>query len=128
VMGHARLRPEIGVPHDSSGGEVYGGIVDVSAGGTRLRVRPGVSVEPGAIYLVDLEVAIPDQRGPSTPVRLNGRGLTLRFQATEAARGAEVTIRFEGPLQVTDGIGVTPPAFAIPSSAAVGDPLPTRST
>lgn len=122
-MGHARLRLEGDLTR-----EVFGGIVDVSAGGTRLRVRPGVRVEPGTVYLVDLEVAVPETRGPVTPVRLNGRGTTLRFDASEAPRGAEVTLRFEGPLLVSDGIGVTPPAFAIPSTTGVAGPGTTRTS
>ena len=121
-MGHARLRPE-----GDAAREVFGGIVDISAGGTRLRVRPGVRVEPGAVFLVDLEVAVPETRGPVHPVRLRGRGTALRFDASEAPRGAELSVRFEGPLLVCDGIGVTPPAFAIPSAAIVVGSRPTRS-
>ena len=127
-MGHARLRLEGDAPRESFGDEVFGGIVDVSAGGTRLRVRPGIRVEPGTVYLVDLEVAVPETRGPVTPVRLKGRGTTLRFDASEAPRGAEVTLRFEGPLLVSDGIGVPLPAFAIPAPAGAGDRAPTRSS
>jgi len=98
VMGHARLRAAV-----ANGLEVFGGIVDVSAGGARLRVRPGVRVEPGAVFLVELEVAVSEARGPVPPVRLEGRATAVRIDASEAPRGAEVALRFEGPLLVCDG-------------------------
>lgn len=101
--------------------------MDVSAGGTRLRVRPGVRIEPGAFFVVDLEVSVPEARGPVPPVRLRGRGVTVRYDASAAPRGAELSIRFEGPLLVCDGIGVTLPAFAIPAATGVSGAAPSRS-
>ncbi len=103
-MGHARLRGAV-----ATGIEVFGGIVDVSAGGARLRVRPGVRVEAGAVYLVELEVAVPETKGPVPPVRLEGRATALRIDASEAPRGAEVALRFEGPLLVSDGFSAVAP-------------------
>ena len=104
VMGHARLR--VAVATDL---EVFGGIVDVSAGGARLRVRPGVRVEPGAVYLVELEVAVSETRGPVPPVRLEGRATAVRVDRSDAPRGAEVALRFEGPLLVSDGFSAVAP-------------------
>jgi hypothetical protein len=121
VTGHARLHPDGDVTH-----EVFGGIVDVSAGGARLRVRPDYVFAPGAPFVVDLEVSMPESRGPVPPVRLRGRGVTVRFDANQTARGAELSLRFEGPLLVCDGIGVSLPAFAIPASEASAS-VPTRA-
>lgn len=114
VMGHARLRPE-----DGPALEIFGGIVDVSAGGARLRIRPGVRLEPGAIYLIDLEVAMPETRGPIPPVRLRGRAVSLRFETVEAPRGAELSIRFDGPLRVNDGFAIATPEIGFLSRSSV---------
>lgn len=104
-MGHARLRGAV-----ADGLEVFGGIVDVSAGGARLRVRPGVRVQAGTVYLVELEVAVSEARGPVPPVRLEGRAVAVRVDSTDAPRGDEVALRFEGPLLVGDGFAAVAPA------------------
>lgn len=117
VTGHVRLRPADGAQRD-----LFGGIVDVSAGGTRLRVRPGVRVEPGCAYLLDLEVAMPEARGPVPPVRLKGRAIALRLDPSATPRGAELSLRFEGPLRVSDGFAILepPPSAPCPEPTRVG--------
>jgi hypothetical protein len=111
VMGHARIRAAVGAARD-----VYGGIVDVSAGGARLRVRPGVRVERGDVYLVDLEVTVSESRGPVPPVRLSGRGQAVRVDTSSAPRGDEVALRFEAPLRIADGfVAVAPTVVEVAS-------------
>lgn len=82
---------------------LYATVVDVSAGGVRARLEPGVKVFAGEPYLVDLDVGVPGIAVVGPSVRLRGRGLSLRSMPLPDGRGLEVAIRFEGPLLVCDG-------------------------
>ena len=88
-----------------SGTEVFGGLVDVSAGGVRLRVRPGTRLEPGQVWAVDLEIALPNAPSATPPVRLWGSGTVVRYDE-EAPTGVEAAMRFESPLRVVEGFTV----------------------
>ena len=57
---------------------LYATVVDVSAGGVRARLEPGVKVFAGEAYLVDLDVGVPGMAVVGPSVRLRGRGLSLR--------------------------------------------------
>jgi hypothetical protein len=99
VTGYAILRSRAW-----TGTEVFGGIVDVSAGGTRLRVKPGTRLRPGEVWALDLEVSLPHLPPSSAPVRLWGAGAVLRVVDSHR-RGTEVAVRFESPLRVVEGVG-----------------------
>jgi|GEM_PF-3215595 len=92
------------------GTEWYGGIVDVSARGVRLRVRPGADIPDGLRCRVLLEVSLP-AGGPSTPpVRLDGDAVLLRRVHAEGERIEEIALRFDHPLRVGDAFAtVVPP-------------------
>ena len=95
VAGMATVRP------DRGGVEVRGAVVDVSAGGARLRVTPGVMLPSGSG--VDVEFAIADLKGPpgSLPVRLSGHGTVLRWGDLPTG-GCEAAVAFEEPLRVCE--------------------------
>jgi hypothetical protein len=103
VTGYAILRSRAW-----TGTEVFGGLVDVSAGGARIRVKPGTRLLPGEVWAVDIEVATP-ALGGSAPVRLFGSCAVLRIADT-ARQGTEVGLRFEAPLAVVEGTGARRPA------------------
>ena len=95
VTGYAILRSRAW-----TGTEVFGGLVDVSATGARIRVKPGTRLRPGEVWAVDIEVASPQLAGAS-PVRLGGAGTVLRVADTHM-KGTEVALRFEAPLMVVE--------------------------
>jgi hypothetical protein len=104
VTGQAVLRP-VG----REGTDVFGGILDVSAGGVRLRVRPGSDVEKGDRMSLDLEIPMPSAPATVPPVRLFGHGQVLRLDlGSEGA--SEAALRFEAPLEVCEFFG--PGAFS----------------
>jgi len=80
--------------------DAWGTLVDVSAGGARVRFPhpPGLAV--GRPLVVDLSVA--DLRAPpgALPVRLRGRAMLLRLVGAED--GTEAGLRFIEPLRVTE--------------------------
>lgn len=82
---------------------LYATVVDVSAGGVRVRLEPGVKVHAGEPYLVDLDVGFPGAAVVGPSVRLRGRGHSLRAMPMPDGGGLEVAVRFEGPLLVCDG-------------------------
>lgn len=88
-----------------SGTEVFGGVVDVSASGVRLRVKPGTSLKTGEVWAVDLEVALPRVPPAAPPVRLWGCGSVTRVEESEE-RGTEIAMHFEAPLVVVEGFPV----------------------
>jgi hypothetical protein len=95
VFGHAAVQP---------GGlfaEVCGSLVDVSAGGARLRFVLPPPLRVGASYPVDLSVA--DAKAPpgALPVRLKGHAVLLRLDDA-AAPVVDGAIRFTEPLRVTE--------------------------
>ena len=96
VTGQATLRPHRG------GADLFGGIMDVSAGGVRLRIRPGHDLTPGTLFDVSLEVALPTAPQAVPPVRLCGAAVTVRAQEIEGP-AHEVALRFMAPLSVSDG-------------------------
>lgn len=110
LTGFARLVPVGG------GAEWYGGIVDVSARGVRLRVRPGVEVPDAARCHVHLEVAMPTGTSHTPPVRLSGDAVVLR-RTVQADRAEEVALRFEMPLRVGDAFMPAPPGAGRPTVA-----------
>src|SRR5262245_3213479 len=114
LTGHAVLRP-----NNRRGVDVFGGILDVSAGGMRLRVRPGSDVEPGDRIDVDLEVSMPSAPPSIPPIRLYGRGEVLRLDVGPEG-SSEAAIRFESALEVHDGFG--PGASVSPSARRVRYP------
>ena len=85
-----------------TGSEVFGGLVDVSAGGARLRVKPGTGLVPGRLFAVDLEVSMPVVDSSTPPLRLYGRGTVIRIEETPD-RGLEACLRFEAPLMIAEG-------------------------
>ena len=85
-----------------SGTEVFGGLLDVSAGGARVRVRPGTGLVPGQVWALDLEIAMPQLPTSIAPVRLWGTATVLRYDEAGGA-GIEAALRFETPLQVVEG-------------------------
>jgi hypothetical protein len=102
VTGQAVLHP-IG----RRGVDVFGGILDVSASGVRLRVRPGSDVEAGDRMDLDLEIPMPSAPASVPPVRLFGRGLVLRLDlGPEGA--SEAAVRFDSPLEVSEVFGPNP--------------------
>jgi hypothetical protein len=102
VTGQAVLHP-VG----RRGVDVFGGILDVSASGVRLRVRPGSDVEAGDRMDLDLEIPMPAAPSTVPPVRLFGRGEVLRLDlGPEGA--SEAAVRFESPLEVSEVFGPGP--------------------
>jgi hypothetical protein len=100
-----------------TGTEVFGGLVDVSASGVRLRVKPGAAFREGEVLAVDLEVTLPTAPPNSPPVRLWGCGSVVRQEDT-LSRGTEVALRFETPLAVAEGFGApVPSASRVPARA-----------
>ena len=97
-----------------TGTEVFGGLVDVSAGGARIRVKPGTRLLAGEVWAVDIEVSTP-ALGGSSPVRLFGSCAVLRIADTPR-QGTEVGLRFEAPLAVVEGTTARRPAFASAST------------
>jgi hypothetical protein len=102
VFGHVALQP---------GGlltEVCGALVDVSAGGARLRFLLPPPLRVGATIPVDLSVA--DAKAPpgALPIRLRGRATLVRLEDA-ASPGVDGAIRFTEPLRVTE-------AFRSPTS------------
>ncbi len=120
MAGHAALLPTR-VASDS----LYATVVDVSAGGVRVRLEPGVKVAAGESYLVDLDVGFPGAADAGTAVRLRGRGFSLRTKPLEDGQGLEVAVRFEGPLLVCDGF-VPPGPLEAPLRLSP-PPVPTGS-
>ncbi len=108
LTGQAVLRP-IG----RRGSAVFGGIVDVSASGVRLRVRPGADLESGDLVSVDMEVPLPMSRETAPPVRLRGKGSVLRVDL-DAEGATEAAIRFGTPLVVSDAFTAAVPPLAAP--------------
>ena len=95
---------------------MFGGLVDVSAGGARLRVKPGTGLVPGQLWAVDLEVTLPTTDPGTPPMRLFGRGTVLRLERTDK-RGVEACLRFEAPLMIAEGFRAPIPAPRPPVSA-----------
>jgi hypothetical protein len=116
LTGHAVLRP-----NQRRGVDVFGGILDVSAGGVRLRVRPGSDVEPGDRIDLDLEISMPFAPPSVPPLRLYGRGEVLRLDLGPEG-SSEAAIRFDVPLEVHDGFG--PGAFASSTPRRTRYPAP----
>lgn len=111
LTGFARLVPVAG------GEEWYGGIVDVSARGVRLRVRPGAEVPDDLRCHVQLEVSLPAS-GPNTPpVRLNGDAVLLRRSVSVGDRIEEIALRFDDPLRVGDAFAAAAPCVRTPTPA-----------
>jgi len=92
---------------------VFGGIVDVSAGGVRLRIRPGQGVAEGSAFDVALEVSLPSAPQAVPPVRLCGTAVTVRAYETDAP-AFELALRFLAPLAVWDGFGAPAAIQSIP--------------
>lgn len=131
LKGFARIAPRLedglppGPPPDPAAGpaaarraadlltaEWYGAVVDVSARGLRLRVRPGTDLPDGLRCDVVLEVSVPGG-GPDTPaVRLHGVAALVRRRAAEGDPLEEVAFRFDEPLRMGDAFGA--PARAAP--------------
>lgn len=86
----------------TGGYEWYGGIVDVSARGVRLRVRPGADIPDALKCHVLLEVSLPGASESTPPVRLNGDAVLLRRAFTTGDRVEEIALRFDEPLRVGD--------------------------
>jgi hypothetical protein len=99
-----------------TGSEVFGGLVDVSAGGARLRVKPGTGLAPGQLWAVDLEVTLPTTDSATPPLRLYGRGTVTRLERSDA-RGVEACLRFEAPLMIAEGFRPPIPAGRAPVPA-----------
>ncbi|MCC7137062.1 MAG: PilZ domain-containing protein [Planctomycetes bacterium] len=111
LLGHARV-------HVDGAAETFGGIVDVSARGVRVRVRPSTCAEVGAACLVHLAVMLPGT-GPEAPaVRLHGRAVVVRHTVRDD-RTEELALRFELPLQVGDAFASAPT-----EPASSGTPCP----
>lgn len=97
--------------------EWYGAVVDVSARGLRLRVRPGTDLPDGLRCDVVLEVSVPGS-GPDTPaVRLHGVASLVRRSASEGDPMEEVAFRFDEPLRVGDAFGAPARAAARPEGS-----------
>ena len=74
----------------------------MSAGGCRLRIRPGTGLKPGQVWALDLEIAMPQIPSSIPPVRLWGTATVIRYEERGDA-GIEAAIRFEAPLIVVEG-------------------------
>jgi len=92
------------------GMEWYGGIVDVSARGVRLRVRPGAEIPDGLRCHVLLEVSLPAAAPSTPPVRLDGDAVLLRRTLSSGDRVEEIALRFDHPLRVGDAFATVVPA------------------
>jgi len=98
VAGHAAL-----LSTRVASASLYATVLDVSAGGVRVRLEPGVKVTDGETFLVDLDVGLPGSADAASAVRLRGRGYSMRTFSLPDGQGLEVAMRFEGPLLVCDG-------------------------
>lgn len=97
--------------------ETFGGLVDVSARGARLRVRPPSALPVGAACVVHLAVMLPGASPSAPAVRLHGCAVVVRHAVRED-RTEEIAVRFDTPLQVGDAFA---PAAAEP---APSEPCP----
>jgi hypothetical protein len=81
--------------------ELSGSLLDVSAGGARVRLPRRPDAQVGATLPVSLSVA--DMKAPpgALPVRLRGRARLLRV-VDDATGHVETAIRFVEPLLVTE--------------------------
>ncbi|MFO0934399.1 MAG: hypothetical protein U1E39_17060 [Planctomycetota bacterium] len=104
LTGFGRLVPFEG------GYEWYGGIVDVSARGVRLRVRPGADIPDDLRCHVLLEVSLPAANPGTPPVRLDGDAVLLRRSFAAGDRIEEIALRFDRPLRVGDAFASVVPA------------------
>lgn len=102
---------------------LYATVVDVSAGGVRVRLEPGVRGVAGEPYLVDLDVGFPGAAVVAPSVRLRGRGLSVRATPLPDDGGLELAVRFEGPLLLCDGF-VPPSPLEAPLRLS---PVPAKS-
>jgi hypothetical protein len=93
-------------------GDIVGGILDVSAGGIRFRVRPGDVPTVGEPGVLDVRITLSSSSGPSPTLRLTGQGNVVRVR-NGAEGGSEVSVQFDAPLRVRD-------AFAPPGATADG--------
>jgi hypothetical protein len=100
-------------PIGRRGVDVFGAILDVSASGVRLRVRPGSDVERGDRMDLDLEIPMPAAPVSVPPVRLFGRGQVLRMDLGREG-ASEAAVRFDSPLEVSEVFGPNPFANASP--------------
>jgi hypothetical protein len=91
-------------------GDACGVLVDVSAGGVRVRFPHPPALAVGRALVIDLSVA--DTKAPpgALPVRLKGRAELLRL--VEEPDGIEAGLRFLEPLKVTE-------AFRSPTLLAI---------
>ncbi len=94
------------------GGETVGGIVDVSASGVRIRLRPGLLPEVGEAGALDLRVNLADGGGLSPALRLTGHGVVVRVARGEGEE-REIALRFDGPLCVREAFGPPGPPLAV---------------
>jgi hypothetical protein len=95
--------------------DTHGGLVDVSAGGLRFRLRPANLPEVGAFGAVDVRVVPAGAREAAAAVRLTGFAEVLRVERTEGAY-VEVALRFLDPLRVREAFE----AIAAPVDASWG--------
>src|SRR5688500_8453894 len=81
--------------------EFCGALVDVSAGGARLRFLHVPRVRVGTT--VPIELAVADAKAPpgALPIRLRGRASLMRIDEREPGV-VEAAIRFVEPLRVTE--------------------------
>lgn len=100
-------------PVGRRGPTLYGGIVDVSATGMRLRVSPGADIDSSDRYELDLEVPLPNARETVPPLRLYGVGEVVRVDVVEEG-ATEAAIRFDAPLVVSESFAARAPALASP--------------
>lgn len=107
LTGFGRLVPSEG------GYEWYGGIVDVSARGVRLRVRPGADIPDDLRCHVLLEVSLPAANPGTPPVRLDGDAVLLRRSFAAGERIEEIALRFDRPLRVGDAFASVVPAARV---------------
>lgn len=79
-----------------------GTLVDVSAGGLRLKAGGGTNdLNPGAA--VDVEVTVKDVSDPTRPpvIHLRGHGAVVRLAEGEGG-GLEMALRLDGPLRLRE--------------------------
>jgi hypothetical protein len=106
LTGYARLVA------DPEGLESYGGIVDVSARGVRLRVRPELVVSEGLRCHVSIVVTLPNSPTDASAVRLTGDAVVVRF-VSAPERGAEIALKFDQPLSMGDAFSAPPPRSVV---------------